>query len=340
MKKNQIWMGFEIQTSTGPILQPTRIVSWKNQQFKNTKPESPFHYKADALAGLSLIHLSQNLKNPFASPSVDYPFANQCWLALEPHNELYVRSQSRIQAIKKYYKNSNASVMTNFENSFNEVLAQSVTSNGIEFSELTSLVSTIDIFEKKMSQLLLYNFEVQFSRQTTQNLLHLHSLLFNLRALVAMDYNAYVQDPTFEAVKVDSISDYLPKCEYVTNDAILYHKFCKLADQMPDAVANELRKTFVNYSHNATCLIDSLPAGFLKSIGADDFDDTLYLAQMDWLLGTDAGLLFRVREELYGLLEGYEKIFWFDLEGREFQPAHSLSVNCLLTVQDLGTKAA
>ncbi len=340
MKKNQLWMGFEIQTSSGSVLQPTQVTHWKDQQFKNNQPEAPFHYKADALAGLSLLLLNQNSQNPFSSPSVNFPFVNQCWLALEPHHEMHQRCQSRIQVIKKFVKPSAAPAITGFEDAFTEVLSTSVSAQGVDLAELTALIPHIDVLEKKLSHALLYNFNIQFSRKTAQTLLHLHSFLFSLRTLIAMDYNAYVQDPTFEALKVDSISDYLPKSEYVVNDAILYYKFSKLSAHMPQNVVSEMVKAFVDYSHNATCLVESLPAGFLKSVSAEHLDDTLYLAQMDWLLGTDAGLLFRIREELYGLLEGYEKIFWFDLDGKAHQPAHNLSVNCQITEKDLPTSAA
>ena len=65
---------------------------------------------------------------------------------------------------------------------------------------------------------------------------------------------------------------------------------------------------------------------------------------MDWLLGTDAGLLFRIREELYGLKEGYEKIFWPDLTDKPTQNQSHLSVSCELDVDTLyprpETKAA
>jgi hypothetical protein len=336
MKENKLWMGFEVHTSSGPILQPTRIHYWQKQQFHAEQPEAPFHYKADALVGLSLLQLNQHLQNHFSGNPM---FAENAWLALEPHHEMHVRSQPRIQAIQKYFKGTQEHAKQ-FEGNLTESMASSFNKQGVDFGELTGLIKHIDYLEKQSEQPLLYNFQLQCTKSAAKSLQHLHSLLFNLRALVAMDYNAHVQDPTFEGVRIDSITDYFAKPEYISNDAVLYWKFKKLASQMPEAVAQEMARNFLSYSHNATFLIESLPSGFLKSVSNDNLEDTLYLTQMDWLLGTDAGLLFRVREELYAILDGYEKIFWPELEGKFHQPAHSLSVSCEVSEKDLYLKDA
>jgi len=57
--------------------------------------------------------------------------------------------------------------------------------------------------------------------------------------------------------------------------------------------------------------------------------------QMDWLLGTDAGLLFRLREELYGLSEGYDKVFYPELSGSAPKRGSTLSVNVEVTTETL-----
>ncbi len=97
----------------------------------------------------------------------------------------------------------------------------------------------------------------------------------------------------------------------------------------------QLSKCFHSYSHNAVCLIENLPKSFLNSLNTEELEDTLYLVQMDWLLGADAGLLFRVREELYGLIDGYERIFWPDAKGRTPEKQTSLSVNCKLDLETI-----
>jgi hypothetical protein len=333
-------MGFDIQTASGPILQPTQIQYWKDHQFKNTTPETPFYYKADALLGLSLIHLNKHLQNPFSSPKMNYPFAHESWLALEPHHEMFSRALPRMQALKQKIKTETSPEVRRFEDSFSEILSNSLQPWGMDLAELTGLVKSIDFLETKLSSPLLFNFKISFSKEFAEKLHYLHSLLFNLRALIAMDYNAYIQDPTFEAVRVDSISDYLPKSEYVANDSLMYWQFVKLQEEMPAPTFKKMAAAFNSYSHNATCLIDNLPKSFLNSVPAGDLEDTLYLVQMDWLLGTDCGLLFKIREELFGIIEGYEHVFWPDLDGKPHKPSHALSVNCQVTENDLNQTIA
>jgi hypothetical protein len=134
---------------------------------------------------------------------------------------------------------------------------------------------------------------------------------------------------------VDSITDYLAKAEYISNDALLYLQSRKLKDRMKTEVWAQLEKNFQTFSHNGLCLVENLPKSFLNNLRMEELEETLYIVQMDWLLGTDAGLLFRLREELYGLCEGYEKIFYPELTGRRFVPSQELSVNCELCASDI-----
>lgn len=335
MANPSLWLGYDIEVNAGPTLQPKKIVSWKDYQFKKTQPESPFHYKADALVGLALIHLNQHLKNPFSSPNMNFSFAHDSWLSFEPHYELFSRSQPRIQALKNNIKQSQSNFSESFERSFGEILDTALQPWGIDLQALHDALDAIDFFETKSGRPLLYNFSLGLTRATVEKLHYLHSLLFNLRALLAMDFNAYIQDSSHEALKMDSISDYLSRAEYVANDALLYWSFKKLKDSMPEATQKKMEDSFRNYSHNGFCLVESLPKSFLNSLSSEQLEESLYLVQMDWLLGTEAGLLFRCREELYGLSEGYEKIFWTDLIEKTPQVPHTLSVNCMITEKDV-----
>jgi hypothetical protein len=334
--KDQVWLGFDIKVEAGPVLRPRQIHFWKEDDFKHNQPEEPFHYFSDALVGLSLVHLNPHLKNPFSAPKMNFPFCHEAWLALEPHRELYERSQPRVSALRHHLKPAATNSLTEyFERNFTETLDESIQPWGLDLVHLGHLVEAIDYLETKMDQPLLYNFNLKFSKPVLEKLHYLHSMLFNLRSLVALDYNAHSLDPAHEACKVDSITDYLSKAEYVANDALLYYHFKKQKDQMKPEAFETLLKSFRNYSHNGLCLIENLPKTFLNSMKTEELEETLYIAQMDWLLGTDAGLLFRVREELYGLVDGYEKVFWPDANGRLFQEQSHLSVNCQIDLDTL-----
>lgn len=339
MKKNssqdQVWLGFDIKVDAGPVLKPLKIEFWKEEDFKNAKPETPFHYFADALLGLATVHLSPDLKNPFSGPKMNFPFCHEAWLALEPHHALFERSQARVTALRHHVTDSPASLVDYFERNFTDTLDSAIHPWGIDLGHLCHLIEAIDYLETKMDQPLLYNFGMKLSRPVIEKLHYLHSMLFNLRSLVALDYNAHSQDPTHEACKVDSITDYIPKAEYVTNDALIYFNFKKQKDNMKAEIFENLQRHFKSYSHNSYCLIEALPKSFLSSMRNDELEESLYIVQMDWLLGTEAGLLFRIREELYGLLEGYEKVFWPDAESRPHQKQSHLSVSCQVDLDTL-----
>lgn len=333
--QDQVWLGFDIKVDAGPVVRPLKIEFWKEDQFKHAKPEAPFHYYADALLGLATVHLNPNLKNPFSGPKMNFPFCHEAWLALEPHHELFERSQPRVSALRHHLKDAPPSLTEYFERNFTDTLETCIHSWGIDLGHLCHLIEAIDYLETKTGQPLLYNFNLKFSKPVLEKLHYVHSLLFNLRSLVALDYNAHCQDAAHEACKVDSILDYIPKAEYVSNDALLYFHFKKQKDLMKPEAFSNMEKAFKTYSHNSVCLIDSLPKSFLNSMKAEELEETLYIVQMDWLLGTDAGLLFRIREELYGLLEGYEKVFWPDAEGGPKQQQSHLSVSCQIDLDTL-----
>ncbi len=334
--KDQVWLGFDIKVEAGPVLRPRKIHFWNEADFKKAQPEAPFHYFSDALVGLSLVHLNPHLKNPFAAPKMNFPFVHEAWRALEPHLELFERSQSRVSDLRQSLTSSPAAVIEYFERNFTETVDSSIHSWGVDLTHMCHLVEAIDYMENKLDSPLLYNFKMKLSKPVLEKLHYLHSLLFNLRSLVALDYNAHTQDAAHEACKVDSITDYLAKAEYVANDALLYHQFRKQKDQIKPQAYALLEKSFQTLSHNGTCLIESLPKAFMQTMRKEDLEESLYLVQMDWLLGTEAGLLFRIREELYGLIEGYEKVFWPETDGRKvhLQQSH-LSISCMLDLDHL-----
>lgn len=338
-KPDSVWLGFDVKVEPGPVLKPYQIHFWKEADFKKAQPEAPFHYHSDALVGLAMTHLVPNMKNPFAAgknaPKMNFPFCHEAWLAMEPHHELFNRSQQRVMALRTQMKPLSLAPVEYFERNFSEIFEESINPWGMDLSHLCHAIEAIQYLENKMDSPLLYNFNLKLSKPLVEKMHYLHSLLFNLRSLIALDFNAHVQDPTHEACKVDSITDYLSKAEYVANDAILYYNFKKQKDQMKPEAYETLEKTFKTYSHNGYCLIESLPKSFLKSLATAELEESLYIAQMDWLLGTDAGLLFRIREELYGLQEGYERIFWPDVSDRPVQNQSHLSASCELTVNDI-----
>lgn len=348
MSRQTLKFGFDIVMDRGPVPRPVGVKVWTGaDKMSSAEPQKPFKYMADALVGLSLLRLNSRLNCPVTNPGANVGFCEQAWTALDPHWGLWHRCQDRVQSMYQQVEKVPSATCSNFEKVFIEALDSACKNDGIDLKQVSSLIDTINELESRKNAPLLYNFGLKFSPAFIQRLHHLYSFLFHLRSVVAVDWNAHVDDPSHEGVRVDSITDYIPKAEYVVNDALLFWQFSKLshpfvAGRSSDVKVEKLfvepmKKAFYQSSHNACHLIDHLPNQFLAKLGPTDLEEALYLVQMDWLLGSEAGLLFRLREELYGLQNGYEKIFWHDLQDMPPKKAFYLSLCFQLDEKDLKT---
>jgi hypothetical protein len=339
--KNDLKLGYDITIEKGTC-RPTKVQLWsKESHAEKFKAEAPFKYMADALVGLSLIKINSFVKSPILMPHINYNFATEAWAALDPHHQIFERSFDRVNSLGVRPNKEQLELCEKFESAFNNAFESAQKPWGMDLRELSSVLDTISWFEEKMQSPVLYNFSVQWSRPFREKLLTFYSFLYNLRSIVAVDLNAHIEDPSHEAVKVDSITDYLQKAEYVVNDALLYCQFKKLTTpftshrkyvngELPvySLMIEPMYKAFKKYSHNAVNLINNLPPRFIGGMNNVELEEALYMVQMDWLLGSDAGLLFRIREELFGVQNGYENLFWQDLEITSNKKTHSLSLCC------------
>lgn len=344
MSKNSLRFGFEIVMERGSVPRPVAVRFPKAAAKEHPKP---FKYMADALCGLSLLKVRPELVKSFGlSPE----FCADAWTALEPHWEIWQRSRDRVQAIHVESSKADRRRGGEFEKFCDDVIKESFSADGIDLRGLWKLIDPINKLEDRKNSALIYNFGLSFSEEFCQRLCALHSFLFNLRSLVAVDWNAHVEDASHEAVRVDSITDYLPKAEYIVNDAMLYWHFKNLSKTFTEGRQSDVRvekmlvepmmKNFRRTSHNACHLIDHLPERFLAELEGDELEEALYLVQMDWLLASEAGLLFRIREELFALQDGYEKIFWHEHDGAPARKAVSLSVAFGLSEEDISDVSA
>jgi hypothetical protein len=349
MKHKNLRLGFDVTMDKGTTWKPLKVQFWTApQELEKMKPAAPFKFMADALLGLSVVKINHFVKSPIACPHVDYSFASEAWKALDPHIELFERSQSRVRALQSHLAVVNPKICAEFEDHFNENFEMALKPWGVDLAALGPLLDTCAWLEGKMDNPLLYNFGLNFSKPFMDKLHSLYSFLYHLRSLVAVDHNAHVEDPSHEAVKVDAISDYLPRAEYVVNDAVLYWNFKKLSlpfakndSKAEKLLLNPLEKSFNKYAHHACQLVNSLPPDFIKSMTPVDLEEAFYLVQMDWLLGSPAGLLFKIREEIFALQSGYEKIFWKDVEPMHHAKHFNLHVCCELSPEKVfGKKSA
>lgn len=346
MKNNNLQMAIEIKTNSGAILKPHEIHFWdfsdKNnpKHLHNLHPNSPFKFFTDAILGLCY-HKMTDYKSLTTEQK---NFSEKAYRSLDPYTELFHKSAPRIKSLRS--RNLNQKIQfENFEKKMTEIWSESFGKNTISFAKMAAALDCISDLESQVSAPLIYNFSVQFSESFTEKLICFYSLLFHLRSVIAVDHNAHIEDSSYESVKCDSISDYLPKADYTVNDALLYWQFKKLSvpftahkdkdTRLEKLFIEPLNRHFKQYSHNACNLIDQLPPSFLNSLNQTALEEALHHVQMDWLLGSESGLLFKMREELFGVLEGYDKIFWTESASTKIKKASSLNLCFTLSEKDL-----
>lgn len=348
-KHTGIQLSYDIQLEKGTC-KPTSVRFWSSENQKAFKPEAPFKYMADALVGLSLFKLNSYIKSPVLRPEYSYEKITEAWSQLDPHHHIFDRSNDRLSSIHSNPKATPHEVYAQFEQAFLNAFESIQKPWGLDLSDVGPLLDTVSWLEEKTGEALLFNMDYQWSRPFREKLFSLYSFLHNLRSVVAIDINAHIEDPSHEAVKVDAITDYLPRAEYVVNDALLYWNFKKITQpwahkakspkpdsQVDTLLVEPLDKAFHKFSHNAVRLVKNLPSRFMESLSPVEMEEALYLVQMDWLLGSDAGLLFRIREELFGIQNGYEEIFWQDLDNCSHRKVHKLSICCHIDDNTLTT---
>lgn len=334
MKSKNKSFDYELKMENGPILKPIEVEFFKTHD-RDHKPHRPFKYHSDVLVALSFANMHRTMDTQCLyslESSMDF------WRSMEPHYELYGRSRKRVVALTERTENVDGTLTKKIEKKWNDILKDVFSVNKVNMTELQQLIPVIDYLEEHMKKPLLYNFSLSFSPEFQQRLLLLFSFLSNVRALVALDHNSFIEDASHEAIKMDSITDYLAKPEYVVNDALLFFHFKKLfapfvtgrsSDVKIDKLLHKpLEAHFQKFSHNACQLVENLPVAFLNQLNPSELEQALYLIQMDWLLGSEAGLLFKIREELFGLTEGYEKIFWPEYDFRGHKHSAHLHVCC------------
>ncbi|MGZ3691452.1 MAG: hypothetical protein ACXVAX_08110 [Pseudobdellovibrio sp.] len=350
MKHNSLQLAIEIKTKAGAVLKPHEIHFWElhsqhtPSHLKKETPHEPFKFYTDAILALCF-HKMTDYKNLNAEQKT---FAEKSYEYFDHYTELYHKSAPRVKSLstaniqqKKHFENFEKKITAAWEHAF--------TSHKISFNELSEVLNCISEFENHISSPLIYNFSVFFSAEFTEKLICFYSLLFHLRSVVAIDHNAHVEDSSHETVKCDSISDYLPKSDYTVNDALLYWHFKNLSSQftgnkkhgeVETNFVTPMHHYFLQYSHNACNLVDQLPLHFLESLKDNELEEALHHVQMDWLLGSASGLLFKIREELFGVLEGYDKIFWHEATNLKTKKASHLNLCFELTDKHVPNKKA
>jgi hypothetical protein len=154
-----------------------------------------------------------------------------------------------------------------------------------------------------------------------------------------MEHNAHMQEMCYDGLKLDPVADYLPNIETNVNDALLFYHWKSLTQHQPhpnNHFNESMEQAFRNFTYYSYSLVKALPTEFFKQDQVNLIEQGLHMFQVDWLLGSPAGLLFRLKEELYGLKESYEKIFWPELQKKpNLQIQAILEAHCIIYPEQL-----
>lgn len=301
-----------------------------SEQPQEIGPLAPMPYFTDALVGLSAYKLLVHSKDSLSSN--EEALAALLWQRLEPMHEVYYRASQRIQQWLGS-KSTNAQAELIFEQEFRDILRTACSSEGTKIHDLLPLIEALNQMETRRSHPLLFDTKIQLTASTINILQTLHSLLYNLRAISAIHYNTHRADPLFDGLQLDTVKDYFHAPDLLTNESMLYYHI-----QSHLGASNSERKThnwindaFLSYLPQSHFLVNALPEEFFANKGREQLEQDIYTFQIDWLLGSPAGLLYRLREELIGLREGYDQTFWPELQNEIVsEPTASLAVNCIL----------
>lgn len=340
-------MSFEIKTTEGSVLKPVSLHSIKQSSSKNiSSSQKHFKFMTDSIVGLQFLKLIGFKKT--ALP--DQKFILKAIETFCPYAALYQNSAHRLASEKILNPKKATPNASHFENQWFNFWNNLNFDVSFDLNKLSQAIDMISVLETEAGSALIYNTQLQLSEKAIDHLNSFYSFLFHLRSLVAIDHNSQVDDTAFESVKCDSISDYLPKADFTTNDALVYWQFKKLSTPFVDhkdkdiriekLLVNPMQRAFKQYNHNACVLIDSLPQDYLSKYSNTELENKLHQVQMDWLLGTPSGLLFRVREELYALTHGYDKVFWPEASEQSEKHAIGLKIDFELTESDLRLASA
>ncbi len=301
MKPNSFQFNFELQFESAPSPQPEKFIWLENK--KSDQPQGPMRFWSDAHLALYYFLLNENPEKLSQS--------QQLIENTDPHHILWLDSCARIESLHKL-KKSNLQAPVHFEQKVEEFISEVFSKATVSNKDLVQFAEIIEELELKRDRPFLFDFSLTLSPNTIRQLRWFYGFLFSQRALCATIHNQTISDPAFEALKMDSITDYIYKPEYILKDALLFHEFKKLTQNFSNEF-KPMKKLFFTHSSSAALLVENLPNDFLNSLPQEKKEEVLHLAQIDWLMGSATGILFKIREELYGLSDGFEKIFWKDL---------------------------
>ena len=337
-------LNFEVNLNSDAVGTPNslNVLDKKDSNVINFNPS--YKFLNDLICGLQFHKM-----NDFSFLNLqEKSFAHKALLELDPYHQIYSKCSHQLKSTLSSFEKTDLTKklpIENLEKTLNDFFQSTFSTRRFQFKSLFPLVELINQFEEELESPLIYHFSLKLKPELIEKLTSFYSFLFHLRTIVALEFNQSTDDSAFENLKCDSISDYIPKSDFTVNDAILFWQFKKLStpfmghkdkdSRIEKLLVKPLERAFFQYSHNACALITQLPESYLSQLSLSQLEEQLHNLQMNWLLGSASGLLFRIREELYGLTEGYANIFWPEISAVRKKSAATLNLQVDFCEKDL-----
>ncbi|MCS6837415.1 MAG: hypothetical protein NZ480_01090 [Bdellovibrionaceae bacterium] len=227
------------------------------------------------------------------------------------HDPQYLLFEKHKSALMRWQQNHRLqSVPAKYEKDILEILSQSISQAQFDFEKLYPLLNCFDEIEKKIGLPFLFNVEIKCENSALLNAVHaLANFLFYLRVQIAQTFNQEIRGNSFEVLKIDPVLDYLPMFHSLPAEARVFSSFKRFESQLPTLVSHKLRDEFLKELPMSVTLIFSVERAWKKNTIIWE-SDVLQEFQLSWLYGAYSGILFRLREELVGIKNGYQNTFY------------------------------
>lgn len=294
---------FSIAGQAGAMLKPQSLsIEWAPSKWSPQQVEPKLGCMSDLLAGLNALQLASLIEPQLIKERSLESVATYCdGLDINAHLD------TKFQLPKDSFTPVDNDLNASLDKWIPLLFSANENKLTFHFQFVELFLDIMNRHEDKSGKDLLFTDSVSLEPQLRQKLQTLFSLFFYTRAIIVAQYNKHLRDVAYDSVRVDRITNYLAHPDYTVNDAILWHKINALLPN--DGRAESI---FTSWAHNGYLLEKAVPHSWFKSKGSDELQDALHHWQIQWLLGSTSGLLYRLREEAYGLIEGYQNIFYPD----------------------------
>ena len=349
-------LAYQVLGQNGPIFNPQNI-----RYLPPGSPEIPVNTMGIGTSGLSAGLAGANLIVSILNLGVSVYIAhriNNLHKKVDHLQETIDRIERKIDYIKEKADRIDTQVAeNNLRHALDHVLLTAVSHDGIDLRVLTNLCGDFEKFINSLSSPLMLNFGLRLSSDIRGQLQQLYNLAYEIRRLTTQQYNISIDGDPERIITVNPTEDYY--FEWSSLDILIQKTI--LRRLVLDKVMGEKLQEFLSLRENRgyfsfggvsvikknlpkflngeigsfseiftgwSSLDEFLPEDLFKDEAPEVIEQGLYDLCCAWLYQTDAGLLWKTRIELDGIADGYENVFWPQLQESEPCGFNQIEVAC------------